>query len=384
MKKTDLKLNLKFLHYVRNQVFNISTVKDHPNCGYVDPVTKKYVLDGSASNVKHCIEAYFKDLCENEAYKREFAYEKKFEEKNGRYTAKQGGVSTVNMLSIGSAIFGAWNSDGSTNDKEAKSKLGGRISSVLNIGGFSPVHGNLVTRREDGGVHSCTGSSTVKYTYKGETFGSIEEFAEKKHVSLDAFDNLDDRTMNIYGDNMSKTTGLYFNDIVVDLSKFGIIDLREFSESNVLNDMIQHMCHEFGCKVVDGKYLVYPEEIVLECWEMLVESIFSWDFTSHRSLHGDQINHLRVSYSFGKADVLNNSITIKMTDDKTIMCLNDKLVEEYGVKTYNAKLLEGYYDVVDDATDLKTSVNAIEDAMYAVLNEGREKIRKNITELLSK
>ena len=381
MKTNDLKLNLNFLHYVRNQVFNLNTVNGEAK-SYFDPIAKRYVLYGSAGNVKHCIVDYFNGLCENDAYKRIFVFGKAIKDKNGKYQITQGGVATKNILSIGSSIFGAWDSNGTNNSKETNNNLGGRISSILNVGGFNPVHPNLVSTSEDGGVHSGDSSSEIEYTFGNEKFSSIEDFCSSKSATLEDFESVDSRPMNIYGENAKKATGLYANNIVVDLSRLGVIDLSEFDSSEALKADVESKCEEFGCKVVDERYLVYPEEIVLECWEMLVESLFSWDFTSHRSLHGEPIEHLRVAYSFGNAQFLNAATTVKLTDESTVLEFNDAEVKEFGVKCFNSKLLEAYHNT--EANGMETSILALEKAKKELLEEGRKKISENIQNLFSK
>lgn len=364
------KVYISFIYEVNNKVFNVG--ENGTKTRWSPTANKRYVY-ASPQNIKHNVKERFVELSEREIPT--VIFEKIPVWEGDQLKEKQGGVSTsIDITNPNPVIFGAWNAtkskyvdDYATGGKYDKAAL----TSAITFTEFAPLHPYLAEiNRSEKSVH-CGGDNSMiavvsdKKGGNGKRYFTADEFANGEGIDLekaiDFFKNT--RTMNLF-EELESANGIYRFDAHIDLEKFGSVCL---SENNFDEGMVQEVINGGGYKKMIGKkeYLFYSDEGRLFLYDMLVRSLFEFEFSSNESLHGAKPKLLRVQFTVDDPAVWQQCTRAKITGDgKAVMCLIDNAEKVY---TYNTLNIES---VPFDGEINTPSLNAHKDAQAKLYEIG--------------
>ena len=365
------KLFVKTIYGVNDSVFNVG---DNGVKAHFDPITSETYAYGSSANVKRNIKQLFSELSHIETPKTEFKKKASAKNKslavNDGGTGEQGGVAiSIDVENPICAIFGAWNSDKTDDDKKYAKNA---IKACFNVSDFIPVHPLLQKlSKKEKGVFVGDKNSIVTLGIDSKTLRTPEEASEYVGCSIeeakDVFGGL--RPMNLYEDKQT-ANGLYQQTFAINIETFGMLNLSDYEVPQDKKDNL--LSNGWRIVRVNGEEYLSPcRENLLQIWEYFVNALIDWDFSSNNSLHGNIKEALRYSFSFNanKLNNCNSAVTFEKENGKKGAKLALRNHEE--VFNFNSVSLEKWF-VCDENTP--TSMNADDEVKRALIEVGKNNI----------
>lgn len=335
-------LTVRMLFNVNGQVFNVDNKGSKSRW---DPITQKTYIYASADNVKHNIRETYLEISDEEKPKDYYAKDISVKEDKD----KQGAVYTDATLDNDYVrLFGIWNPEAISIKKKKYNKWA--LKSVINVADMLPLHTFLVSTSEQTGVRVGKSSDQV-YFIKGkgenqEHFFSVEELVEKagktKEEAYEMFQN--SRASNFYQKN-DTTSGLYYEDYVINLNEIKYPNIANVSLSE---EEREYFTSKYGMTVINGdERLIIPTQDAIKIFNILVDSLFEWDFTSNNSTHGSIKERLRTSIALNNVSLWQQSTSAVINEDNktaSIKLFTKSEDEMANVYSYNNETLRKFYN----------------------------------------
>ena len=370
-------INLSAVYYVKNQVFNVG---ENGTKQYFDPIARKKVAYGSATNVKHCLKEEFINILGIEPPKKVFV---KTKSKKGDKESEnaQGGVSTlIDLKNPVNAIFGAWNA--CQRDFGGEKFLQLAIKSALRIGQFAPIHPYLCADNTQCGCHNGDYNSVLGLKLGDKIYTNIDDIPQNTISQKEAKEFFEsERKMNFYKLNTT-TSGIYRLNIHIEMDKFGLVDLCQCQLSE--EEIGKYLESGFYKYLINNKeYLGPSKEDRINLFRALVDALFSWNFQSNNSNCGDEKELLRTTVSHNNAHLWQTATYAEIvdTDKKEAQLVfaesnptyKEKLIAN-DVFSFNTPLLQQYYNTTEN--NIECDWNAIENTKEKMMTFA-EKIINN-------